>query len=233
MSKFLYETHCHTKPASLCSGATGEEMARYYKSCGYDGIMITDHFFNGNTGIDKSLPWQERVEQFCIGYEEAKRVGDEIGLSVFFGFEYNRGGAEFLIYGLDKQWLVEHPEIMDLRICDLYKLVCECGGAMIQAHPFRQAPYLEKIAIYPDHCDGIEAINTSNSYFCNKNAVWYAKTFELYSTCGSDNHWVGREDLGGVYTDKKLETIEDWVSIIKNKQPLEFYQAKPLDYDIG
>lgn len=232
MSKFLYETHCHTKPASLCAGSTGEEMARYYKSLGYDGIMITDHFFNGNTGIDRNLSWEEKVEQFCAGYEQAKKCGDEIGLSVFFGFEYNRGGAEFLIYGLDKQWLLQHTEIMEMRICNLYKLVCESGGAMIQAHPFRQASYLEKIAIYPEHCDGIEAINTANSYFCNRNAVWYSKTFELYATCGSDNHGVSRENLGGVYTSRKLETVADWVSIIKNKEPIEFYQAKPLDYDV-
>lgn len=228
MTKYLYETHCHTKPASLCSGVTGAELADEYKSKGYDGIMITDHFFNGNTGIDRSLPWSEKVEQFCIGYESAKKRGDEIGLKVFFGFEYNRGGAEFLIYGLDKQWLLEHEEIMNLRISELYKLVCESGGAMIQAHPFRQAPYLERIAIYPDYCDGIEVINTSNAPKCNENALWYGKTFDLYMTCGSDTHWLGRDNLGGIYTERELCSVEDYVSVIKNKEPIELYQMKPI-----
>ncbi len=105
MEKYLYETHCHTTPASRCASAKGEEMADYYKSKGYTGIIVTDHFFNGNTGIDRSLPWNEWVEQFCTGYENAKKRGGQIGLDVFFGFEYNKNGAEFLIYGLGKDWL--------------------------------------------------------------------------------------------------------------------------------
>ncbi len=231
MEKYLYETHCHTIPASLCSGATGEEMADFYKSKGYTGIIVTDHFFNGNTGIDRSLPWNEKVEQFCIGYENAKKRGEEIGLDVFFGFEYNKNGAEFLVYGLDKAWLLQHEEIMNMRVSEFYKLVCESGGAMIQAHPFRQAPYLERIVIYPEYCDGAEVVNTANNFFCNQNAIWYANTFKLFATCGSDCHWVGREDLGGVYTSRKLQSINDYVSVIKNKEQIELYEMKPMNYD--
>ncbi len=226
MPKYLYETHCHTKPASHCAGVTGSELADEYKSKGYDGIMITDHFFNGNTGIDRTLPWAEKVEQFCIGYESAKKRGDEIGLTVFFGFEYNRGGSEFLIYGLDKNWLLQHEEIMNLRISELYKLVRDSGGAMVQAHPFRQAPYLERIAIYPDYCDAIEAVNTSNPKDQNDNALWYGNTFNLYMTCGSDTHWLGRDNLGGICTERKLERVEDYVALIRNKEPIEFYQME-------
>ena len=40
---------------------------------------------------------------FSSGYENVKKEGDKIGLSVFFGWEANYQGTEFLIFGLDKQ----------------------------------------------------------------------------------------------------------------------------------
>ena len=52
---YFYEMHCHTSEGSDCSSSTGEEMAVYYKSLGYDGIFITDHFFNGNSRINFTM----------------------------------------------------------------------------------------------------------------------------------------------------------------------------------
>lgn len=48
---YKYETHCHTSEASGCGMSTGAEMAQKYKDEGYDGIFITDHFFNGNSAF--------------------------------------------------------------------------------------------------------------------------------------------------------------------------------------
>ena len=62
-------------------------------------MVVTDHFFNGNTAIDRSLPWEEKVELYCRGYENAKEEGDKIGLDVFFGVEWAFHGDEFLLYG--------------------------------------------------------------------------------------------------------------------------------------
>ena len=232
MKKYLYETHCHTFPASACGSWSPEEVADFYKSRGYVGVMITNHFFNGNTGIDGLLPWEEKVELFCSDYERARKRGDEIGIDVFFGFEYNRGGAEFLIYGLDKEWLLRHSDIMSMGMRDLYALIRRSGGVMIQAHPFRQAGYLERIAIYPDYCDGAEAINTSNASDNNENAIWYCKRFGLFMTCGSDSHWTGRDDLGGVYLPRRIEHISEYVRIIKEKEPIELYTQKDYGFEL-
>lgn len=90
---FLYETHMHTCQASLCGKATGAEQARAYKEAGFTGIIITDHFFGGNTAVDRTLPWTERVDLFWKGYEDAKAEGDRIGLDVFFGLEQNFSGT--------------------------------------------------------------------------------------------------------------------------------------------
>ena len=108
---YRYETHMHTSQASACASSTGAQMARAHLEAGYTGIFVTDHFFNGNTAVPADLPWRERVERFCRGYEDAWEEGQRIGLQVFFGFEYNYHGAEFLVYNLDKQWLISHEDI--------------------------------------------------------------------------------------------------------------------------
>ena len=109
--RYLYETHMHTSEASACAGSTGAQMARAYKEAGYTGIIVTDHFFYGNTSVDRSLPWEEWVRRFCLGYEHAKAEGERIGLSVFFGWEACYEGTEFLVYGLDQ---VEKLKLLDL-----------------------------------------------------------------------------------------------------------------------
>ena len=69
---YKYETHLHTKECSLCATASGAYQAEAYKDAGYTGIIITDHFFRGNTNVRRDLPWEERIDLFCKGYENAK-----------------------------------------------------------------------------------------------------------------------------------------------------------------
>ena len=93
---YKYETHMHTAESSACGRFCAREMVQAYKAAGYAGIFVTDHFFNGNCTVDRRLPWADKVELFCKGYENAKAEGDKIGLDVFFGFEYCVEGADFL-----------------------------------------------------------------------------------------------------------------------------------------
>ena len=58
--RYLYETHMHTSEASACAGSTGAQMARAYKEAGYTGIIVTDHFFYGNTSVDRSAAYAAR-----------------------------------------------------------------------------------------------------------------------------------------------------------------------------
>ena len=70
---FRYETHMHTAETSACASARGAEQARRYKDEGYDGIIITDHFFNGNCHqfIKDCKSWEQKGELFMSGYEAA------------------------------------------------------------------------------------------------------------------------------------------------------------------
>ena len=111
MASYIYETHMHTSQASACGRSLGREYIPKYMDAGYAGIIITDHFFRGNCGIDRSLPWAERIHLFCQGYEDAREEGAKRNFPVFFGWEENQDGDEYLIYGLDEAWLIAHPEM--------------------------------------------------------------------------------------------------------------------------
>ncbi|MBR1739253.1 MAG: histidinol-phosphatase [Ruminococcus sp.] len=210
---FRYETHLHTSETSACASASGAEQARRYKDEGYDGIFVTDHFFNSNTTVPRDLPWREKVDLYCKGYENAKEEGDRIGIKVFFGIEYTFDGADILVYGLDKQWLYDHPDC-DRDFFAFHDEAKAAGALMIQAHPFREAPYLNgQIKLLPKWVDGIEVYNSGNGCESwNEHARWYADAFGFKVTAGTDNHHlsVESERLAGVISERELFSCADY-----------------------
>lgn len=210
---YKYETHIHTAEASACASAKGAEQARRYKDEGYDGIFVTDHFFNGNSAVPRDLPWKERIDLYCSGYENAKAEGDKIGLKVFFGIEYTYQGADVLVYGLDKQWLYDHPDC-DNDFFAFHDAAKGSGALMIHAHPFRGYPYLNgRVLLLPDWVDGVEVYNSGNGEeVWNDRAEWYAKEFGFRRTAGTDNHhlWVESDRLAGVFSETELICAEDY-----------------------
>lgn len=211
---FLYETHMHTCQASACGKSTGKEHARFYKERGYTGIIMTDHFFGGNTAIDCELPWETRVDLFWSGYEDAKEEGDRIGLDVFFGLEQNFGFDEYLIYGLTKDYMKAHPEMEHWTRRQQLEEVHKAGGCVIQAHPFRMRGYMNRIRIGIGCSDGVEVANAGNEPLDDARAWRYAKEKNLVMTAGSDNHRSPAENLFGVLLEKRLTSIDDYVRII-------------------
>ena len=213
---FLTETHLHTAEASACARATGAEQAEQYKRLGYDTIIVTDHFMNGNTTVDRSLPWSEQVEAYCLGYENAKKRGDEIGLTVLFGIEYGWDGSDFLIYGVDKEWLLGYPDTMAVSVQEFCDRVHAAGGCVVQAHPFREAGYIHDMKLLPWHSDGVEIFNSGNrQQVFNDRAKWYAEQYGKTMTAGSDCHAVDKDGrFAGVYTEKKIETAADYVEAV-------------------
>jgi len=206
---FLYEMHCHTTESSKCAQSTGEEMVDFFKKIGYSGICITDHFFNGNCAISNDIPWKERVNAFCKGYENAKKHGDEIGLSVFFGWECSYGGCDILTYGLTKEWLLEHKDCDKLEPPEYIDLVHESGGHVVHAHPFREREYITYFKLMPRKVDAVEIFNACNDDFSNEMAEIYANKYELPISAGSDIHVVEKEILATLGIEKKAENLLD------------------------
>lgn len=219
---YLYETHLHTSQASACARDTGANMARACKEYGYTGIFVTDHNWGGNTSIDRGLDWDRWVDQFCLGYEQAKAKGDQIGLDVFFGYEAGYDGTEFLIYGIDKAWMKEHPGLRFAAVEEQYALVHEAGGLVMHAHPFREEYYIPRVRLFPEWVDGVEGINAAHHQYpgvgrdkrvFDQSAIAYAHKYHFPMSAGSDIHSVNLFG-GGVAFRRKLASAQDYVRAI-------------------
>jgi histidinol phosphatase-like PHP family hydrolase len=218
---YLYETHLHTAHSSACAVSGGAEYISIYKEMGYSGIIVTDHFYNGNTAISRSLPWREWVNQFCRGYEEAKDEGDRRNFDVFFGWEETFDGCDdYLVYGLDKAWLLEHPESQNWTRGEQYLTVRAAGGCVVQAHPFRQHSYIRRVILSAGCVDAVEAANAGNqeqSY--DALALRYAQKLNLPVTAGSDIHDVEQAERGnlfGTFLENKMNSIDDFTAAVCN-----------------
>lgn len=220
---YKYETHMHTLEASACANSSGAEMADKYKAEGYTGIIVTDHFFNGNSAVPFSLPWKERIELYCTGYENAKKRGDKIGLDVFFGFEFGDGGSDYLVYGLDKQWLIQNDHILDMGLTGFLEYARFSGGFVVQAHPFRDYDYIRSTTHAPHFTDAVETVNASHIRWghaeFNDRAKLYAEWYGLPATGGSDSHnaydkWYG----GGIMSEKRFTSVADYSKAVRERK---------------
>lgn len=214
---YRYETHMHTVEGSACGRSTGKEMVRAYKEAGYTGVFVTDHFFNGNCAVDRSLSWEEKVEQFCKGYENAKEEGDKIGLDVFFGFEYCVDAADFLVYNLSKEWLLKYPDIDRWEPRRAFAQMHADGGFIVHAHPFRERDYINHIHLFPRDVDGVEILNGGQlrEPWMNERAKIYAMMYELPVTSGSDSHNAAGLPGCGVEMADRIEVPTDYLKCMR------------------
>ena len=215
---YLYETHLHTSQASVCANSRGRDYVKRYKDLGFSGIIVTDHFYRGNCAINRNLPWDKWVHQFCKGYEDALEEGARQGMDVFFGWEETFNGDDYLVYGLDKEWLLQHPEVRTWTRKQQFDTVKENGGCVIQAHPFRHRHYIRCIHLSAGCVDGIEAANAGNEDKSNDVLAWlYANRLKLPVIAGTDTHSVTEVVDGkvmGVYLNNKINNIKDFVDAV-------------------
>ena len=210
---YRYETHLHTAPASKCARASVRDNLTFYKSAGYDGVFITNHFLDGNVGGDRSLPYAGQLAFYLSDYKEAKALEKEIGIKVFFGVELSYGGTDFLIYGLDGDWYAAHPEIMQMKKSEELPFMREAGALVVQAHPFREAGYIDHIRLFPRGVEGVEVLNANRTDFENHMAEIYAAEYGFLRTAGTDNHLGGRQiKLAGMECETPLETEQDFIA---------------------
>lgn len=224
---YKYELHCHTSEGSKCGAAPAAEIVDFYKRCGFAGIVITDHFFNGNCTVPKDLDWKERVRLYCKGYENAKKRGDEIGIDVFFGWEF---GGDFVTLGLSPEWLESYEDLDKLEPNDYFDEIHKAGGYVIHAHPFRERPYIKYISLFPRKVDAVETINVANAPFENSIADYYADKYGLIKVAGTDRHSAAISNTAAVETKRKAESLDDLITIIKNNEhSIEEYSLSEED----
>lgn len=225
---FYYELHAHTCVSSLCSIVEPEEYIKFYMDRGYSGMVVTDHFYYGNTAINRKLPWDVFIDEYCKSFDRVKAEGDKHGFSVFFGFEqkFMDGNDEYIVLGISPEWLKAHPEIRDMKREPFFKTVRHAGGFVIQAHPFRVCYYISDIRLSLDHVDAVEVLNIGHKDVYSRQAYEYAKNLGLPMTGGTDNHsLIDRDEISGVALERKVFSIDELISEIREGR------AHPLPFD--
>ena len=217
--RYLYETHMHTMEVSACASSLAVDQVRRYKELGYTGVIVTDHFMNGNAIPPPSGSWKRKMEFMMVGYENAFNEGKRIGLDVFLGWEFNivDKGTEFLTYGLDMDFLLTNPGIDRISVEDYSRLVRENGGYLAQAHPFRQSPWVGyKKAVAAHLMDGIEVYNSTMPDDVNEMAQTYAEMNGLIMQAGSDSHSTRHQKFSGISLDFRAESIFDIIDALRD-----------------
>ncbi len=199
MNGYIYEMHQHTAWCSLCGKADPIAMVHSLKSAGFSGVVMTDHFYHGNTAVRRNQPWEEFVRAYDATYRYVRAEGEKLDFDVLFGFEVHVGeGKEMLVYGLTPDALYRHPELQQQSIETLSRAVRAEGGLVFQAHPFRVRDYIpEPWKPLPfNYLDGVEVNNLHNTDLENLRARMFAEDNGLLTCAGSDDHALYRQRYG-------------------------------------
>lgn len=221
-NKYLYETHCHTSTVSACSALSPESLVNLYVENGYSGVFVTDHFMKGNCHyeIKAERDYKKQVEMFFEGYRKVKEVANGV-LDVFCGFEISYKGTDVLVYGLDEKKTSEYPEIMDMTMREFIEFANSLGAMTVQAHPFREAGYIDHIRLFP-MAQGVEVYNSSRDDLSNGLAYEYYKAYNAaygkVRTAGSDIHGVSLETLSGMAFESKITSVADFIEKLKRDE---------------
>lgn len=216
-------THVHTAPLSGCAQVPAEEIPALYKAKGYSAIVVTNHYmkyvFEQYYGISGE---RQQLEHFLSGYRAAKRAAEGLGISVWLGAEcnpdrYNRPGhtypvREFLLYGTDEAFFLNHPRLYDLSQEELFALCEACGVLMLQSHPFR----LPTEPGNPEAMHGIEALNRNPRHESrNELAGAWAKERGFLIVAGDDFHEYGDEGRAATLMPDDCESYADFVAALR------------------
>lgn len=192
----LVDLHSHTSGISKCCRIDAKRVIECAEAVGIDGLAITNHYQKSYV-IDGDAA--EFAERYIEEYNYTANLGKAAGVKIFFGVEVTMEwncAVHILIYGIDDDFIRDNPTMFEYSQQTLYKKVKEYGGAMIQAHPYRNGSEVIDISAL----DGVE-INChpmyKNSYSDELLAI--AGKNNLTVTCGGDFHADTYRAKCGVY----------------------------------
>jgi predicted metal-dependent phosphoesterase TrpH len=101
----------------------------------------------------------------------------------------------------------------------ILSLLCDSGALVIQAHPYREAHYIDHIRLFPRHVHGIEIVNASRPDFENNMAAYYAQYYDLIPVAGSDNHSAEKQKrLAGLSFETPIRDEADFVARVMARE---------------
>ncbi len=216
---YKYQLHTHTAPTSRCGAMSPKELAEALKGNGYQGAVMTNHFFYGNTGIDRNIPWCDFVREYENDYLACKKEAEKYDLDIIFCIEQHIGeGREIIPYGITPDFLYSHPDLKCAGIDEWCDAIKKVDALIIQAHPYRDRAYISaQYPLDPNKIDGIEVYNYANTPVCNERAEEFAKAHpEMILTSGADTHQPATVGFGGIECEERIKDTAALVNMLRN-----------------
>ena len=217
----LYELHAHTSECDIAAHASAAELVRIYHAAGYDGMVITDHYFSQFyrwfadelAGMSHRAVMARRLK----GYYAARNEGEKLGFTVLPGAEvrFDRssyGINDFLVYGCDEEFFLTAPQLNELTSLEELNAILPGNACVVLAHPFR----VGMTVMDPAPLFGIEAHNGLTEPFRNRMAEDYAARFAKPLTAGSDCHHRDHACKGGILTNRPIRTPVDLTDVLRS-----------------
>ena len=221
MANYKYQMHIHTSPCSACGRMSPAELCEALHENGYQGAVLTNHFYHGNSGIDRSesTSWEEFVSAYEKDYLECLEEAKKYDLDIIFSVEEVLiPGLEILCYGVTPEILYANPELRSCSPERKVEILRQNGVLLIQPHPFREAFYIPNPGPLPlEFIDGVEVYNRGNGTDeMNKKALDFANEHNLIKTSSADAHSTDRVPCGGIITEKRIKSPQDLVNTLRN-----------------
>lgn len=214
-TEYKIETHLHTEESNHCSEVPAADMVKHYKEAGYTTVIVTPHYSRAYLSTITS-DWDIRIDYLLVGYDKAKKIGEQIGLNILLGLEITlvENKHDYLIYGMTEEFLRTNTSLYDLSVKELVKL-CEVNDfLLVQAHPFRkgQEPADIKYKMPIEVFNGRHVLDPQNG-----TAQKYAEFYDLIGISGTDFHDF-QDHKGGIVTNTEIKTIEDFKEAVRNRE---------------
>ncbi len=223
----LIDMHAHTSGISHCCLGDAETILKIAKENGIDGIVLTNHY---QRSYVKNGDTAEFARRYTEESRKAKRLGKELGVTVIYGMEvtmHRHDNSHLLIYGLSESFTEEFPEVYDMTQEELYTLVKERGGLLIQAHPFRKGYY----PLDPRFLDGYE-ISCHPVYHTSRydDVVALTTKHGALLTCGGDYHMdTPYRAYCGVFLPDTVKDEKAFVEALLSADPITISLHEPED----
>ena len=199
---------------SQCGQMEPKDIIDTYKYSGYSGLVVTEHYSPLTFGLNSYYKPQRLIDFYLSSYYEMKKYETD-DFTVMFGMELRHyaTGADYLIYGVDPEWLRQQGNLLAKFEKQIYKMMHAEGYLVFQAHPFR--PYI--LRCNPKYIDGIEVYNGKCDKETNDKALkWAQKTGKLMVS-GSDFHEGAQLARGGIITDRPIKNNAELLDVLRSQ----------------
>ncbi len=210
------ETHCHTLYGSGCGLTDSNTIVRRYLEAGYNGVIITNHFYKSAFEEYKGDTRKEKLDFYFSLFDEVKEIGASKGLKVFLGTEIRvEDRNDYLLYGFDRSFLYDNKPLYEYNQKEMFKLADKNGFFFAQAHPFRNGvlevgdpKFMHGIEKFNGHFHHINN-NEKASEFCEKN--------NLIGLSGTDFHDPDQPITAGIFIPDSVKNETQLVECLFNK----------------